>query len=493
MDLLLIILLVLILYWRTMDYQYLIDDIVRRWGFLLEIPETSPNPEFFSVNPPKSKHLFLTLTHCVNVSVIYFLWGWKAALLFAVNPFSVSCTAWVTGGYYQITTFLTLTAYFFLVKLPGIYGGCLGALFFTAALGSTINCLAIPFIFFVYPPLSGLALLWPLAFYLFGRRFRIGFNKRDSGKGDKFTIRKFIVMPKVLAYYIKNIVVPLKMAFFREYGFEYGKDPKVKENLETVNQEFWESIIIVSLFIGMGFWLSPFGILFFLAGLLPFTQWKVLGQFVAERYVYLPLVGYVLILDRLFSIHPLMLVPFFALVVFYIWRSHKYIPAFKNIETLYENGIEQFPKCTSNYVNLAERKLHLTEFYEAYKLLKRGLEFDPKSFLCHANMAAYWLAINQPEMGKYHTITAIRYSDNRGMAYNVFKHQLTYILGGMKKFRDFEKEIQKITDDVKLEIYREETEKLNADQKEIKKITDEAKIEETVKFDVDKRELIRVI
>lgn len=456
MELFLIILVVVALYWRTMDYYYLIDDIVRRWGYLLEIPETSPDPKFFSIKPPKVRHLFLTLTHAVIVSIIYFLWGWKAALLFAVNPLAVSCTAWVTGGYYQITTLLTLTSYFFLVNIPGFYGAIISAIFFTAALGSTLNCIAFPFIFLVFPPVTGLALFWPLAFYLKGRRFSIGFKKRDIGKGDPITIRKAVLVPKVLAYYIKNVVFPMKLAFFQELGFEYGKDPKVKENLEAVNKDFWQSIAIVAAFCAVGFYFSPFGTAFFLLGILPFTQWKVLGQFVAERYLYLPLVGWSIILANILS--SIWMFPVFvAVVAFYIWRANKYIPAFKNIESLYENGIDQYPTCISNYVNLAERKLHLGKLFDAYKLLKRGLEIDPKSFLCHANLAAYWLAINRPEMGKYHTKMAIKFSDNRGMAYNVFRQQLAQISHGMDMVAKGREEVEKVLKELREEEAKEKS------------------------------------
>lgn len=442
MELFLIILIVVALYWRTMDYCYLIDDIVRRWGYLLEIPETSPDPNFFVNKAPKARHLFLTLTHAVNVSIIYFLWGWKAALLFAVNPLAVSCTAWVTGGYYQVTTLLTLTSYFFLVKIPGFYGSVIAATFFTAALGSTITCIAIPFLFLVHPPMTGLALFWPLVFYLKGRRFSIGFRKRDIGKSDNITIRKAILVPKVLAYYIKNVVFPWKLAFFQELGFEYGKNPKVKEDLETIDRNFWESLAIIAAFCTFGFYFSPFGTLFFLLGILPFTQWKVLGQFVAERYLYLPLVGWCIILGSALS--SVWMLPILAGIVgFYIWRANKYIPAFKNIETLYENGIDQYPNCISNYVNLAERRLHTKKLFDAYNLLKKGLDLDPHSFLCHANLAAYWLSINRPEMGKYHTEMAIRFSDNRGMAYNIFKQQLLHITQGMQMMAQGHAEVEK--------------------------------------------------
>lgn len=458
MGLFLIISLIFVLYWRTMDYYYLIDDIVRRWGYLLEIPETSPPPSFFKVKPPKAKHLFLTFTHAVISSLIYFMWGWKAALLFAVNPLAVSCTAWITGGYYQITTLFMLTSYFFLVTFPGILGALIGSIFFTAALGSTINCIAFPFIFLFLPPINGLALFWPLAFYLKGKRFSIGFNKRNVGKSDKITKQKLILVPKVLAYYIKHVIWPTRLAFFHPYGFEYGKNPEVKKDLETVNKEFYQSLAIILAFCTLGFMFSPLGLFIFMAGILPFTQWKVLGQFVAERYLYLPLTGYCLILANVLS-SQYMLPVFLFVVGYYIYRSNKYIPAFKNIETLYENGIDQFPDCISNYVNLAEQKLHVGESYQAYKLLRTGLDLDPKSFLCHANMAAYWLSIRQPERGKHHTSLAIKYSDSQGMAYNIFKKQIQHIEYGMNMEKAAKAEMAKMLEEIREEIKKGEEDK----------------------------------
>lgn len=445
MDLLLIIVAIFVLYWRTNDYYYLIDDIVRRWGFLLEIPEVSPNPNFFAIKPSKFKHLFLTCTHAINCSLIYFLWGWKASLIYAVFPLCVSCTAWITGGYYQITTFFTLTTFYFLFNFTGLTGVMLAAVFFTAALGSTINCIAIPFIFIVHKPLIGLALFWPLAFYLFGRRFQIGFRKRDIGKSDPITWRKSAVVPKVLAYYIKKVVFPLKLSFFQEYGFEYGKNPKVQKDLEAFDKTFWVSLLIIAAFTTFGFLTSPLGLMIFMAGLLPFTQWKVLGQFVAERYLYLPLVGWAMML----SVFPAWII--IPLAIAYAYRSHKYIPAFKNIETLYENGIKNHPKCISNYVNLAERKLHTNKLFDAYKLLKQGLDMDPNSFLCHANLAAYWLAINNAEKGKYHTEMAMATSESRGMAYMVFKQQLEHICQGVKAREAMKVQVDKMLEEIRKE------------------------------------------
>ena len=243
-------------------------------------------------------------------------------------------------------------------------------------------------------------------------------------------------------------------SFFQDFGFEYGKDPKVKKEMESVNRDFWEAIIITTAFCAVGFYLSPLGTLIYLAGIMPFTQWKVLGQFVAERYLYLPMVGWTLILAGAFN--SIWMMPlFWAVVGLYIYRANMYIPAFKNVETLYENGVKNFPDCISNYVNLAERKIHIGELYMAFKLLKKGLKLSPESFLCHANLAAYWLAINQPEKGKYHTEMAMKLSENRGMAYNIFRQQLHHIMGGLVEMNKAKAYAEKILKEIRAETVKE--------------------------------------
>src|SRR3990167_8180993 len=133
---------------------------------------------------------------------------------------------------------------FFLLLLITLYisiliGSVVGNIFFTAALGSTITCIGIPFVFLFTGTLWGLSFSWPLVFYLFGKRFRTGFAIRDSGKKDKVTYKKLAVMVKVTAYYIYLSLFPTKLAFFREFGFDFQRKPKVQKELESFNKNFW--------------------------------------------------------------------------------------------------------------------------------------------------------------------------------------------------------------------------------------------------------------
>ena len=413
MELFLIIAGVWILYSRTWlgknRHYHIIDDNVRRWGYLYDIPNTSPPPQWYSSQPHPWRHFFLILTHSLNVWVIYLLWGWQVAALFAFSPISVNGTAWITGGYYAVTMFLSLTAFYFVTNFHNVFGLLAGSMFFTAALGSTITCIGIPFLFLFTGTPFGLILLWPLGMYLFGKRFRTGFGIRNMGKKDKITFGKIATCTKVMAYYIRISLIPDKLAFFRTFGYNYTKNVKARKIMDSFNGLFWSSLLLVVTFSVVGWHFSPLGTLWFLFTLAPFTQFKVLGQFIAERYLYLPQLGiYLIIAGAIGNSDVLMAI----VLTLYAYRSHLYIPAFRKIESLYKNGIDNDPICISNYANLGERYLHMGQTHRALRLFQDGLKIDPLDFLCHTNLAAYWIGVKSYEMALFHTGMACKDEDN---------------------------------------------------------------------------------
>ena len=413
MELFLILAGIWLLYSRTWigknRHYYIIDDNVRRWGYLYDVPMTAPPANFYSTKPHPWRHFFLIFTHSLNIWVISMLFGWKVALLFAFSPLSVNGTAWITGGYYAVTMFLTLTSYFFITQFPGWFGLLAGSLFFTASLGSTITCIGVPFVFLLTGNFSGLILFWPLAMYLFGKRFRTGFAIRNMGKKDIITIRKIAVCTKVMAYYIRLCLCPYYLAFFRKVGYNYTKDEKAKKDLDSFNFMFWRDLAIIGLFALVGWQFSPLGTVWFIVTLAPFTQFKVLGQFVAERYLYLPQLGIYMILVNMIGNNDVVLA---VLATLYAYRSHLYIPAFRSITNLYKNGIQNEPDCISNYANLGERYLQEKQLHRALRLFQEGLKRDPMDFLCHTNLAAYWISVKSWQMALFHTAMACKDKGN---------------------------------------------------------------------------------
>lgn len=441
MELILIILGIFILNWRTLNYNYLIDDNVRRWEYLYVVPDTAPPAEFYSSKPSPWRHLFLSITHALNVWVIYLLWGWQAAAIFAFHPIAANCTGWITGGYYSVTTFLALTAIFFLKTYPSLIGAGVASLFFTASLGGTITSIGVPFVAVLLMP-YGWILFWPLFTYLFGKRFITGFKIRNEGKRDKITWRKPAVMAKVIAYYIRITVLPNKLAFFRQMGFDYQRKESSKRELDQYNKDFVKAVAVIIAFSVIGWQFSPFGTVWFLLTIAPFSQFKLLGQFIAERYLYLPNIGLALIIAAALKPFPY---AFTVLLTLYIYRYHLYIPAFKDIESLYKNGIRNYPECVANYCNLGERFLHIKEPLRGLRLFEKALKMDPDCFLAHCNIAAYWITVKNLERAEVKTRDALRTAMDPSNVKTVLGGQLKSIvehierkdaLDKMRQFRD---------------------------------------------------------
>src|SRR3990167_8904264 len=163
--------LILFLYWRTYRFSFLIDDPVPRDGYLYSLSKKVPYKWYDRRRP-----LMATVT---NVGVytavcgyIHLLFGWKAAVLFAVFPLNVSGVAWVTGNYYMSTVLLVLAAWHWLAQ-----GVPLAAImFYGAALNSTLLSLPfiVPALFFPWGWLCSI----PFMTFLFGKRLRTGLKLR---------------------------------------------------------------------------------------------------------------------------------------------------------------------------------------------------------------------------------------------------------------------------------------------------------------------------
>ena len=180
-----ITLLIVALYARTWNYRYVVDDFVQRDGYLYDIPMEGPKPEFWNQGPSIWYRIFMVGMHCVNSFVVYLLWGWAPALLFAVHPLSVWTTAWVTGNYYGTTAYFILIAYYITHTFANanialvVLTNAIGLLIYAAALNSTITSIGYAFFMLTSFPV-GIVNFFPLAMFFTGKRFQTGYAIRTG-------------------------------------------------------------------------------------------------------------------------------------------------------------------------------------------------------------------------------------------------------------------------------------------------------------------------
>lgn len=403
MELLLILGLVVVLYIRTLTYNYVIDDNVKRDGYCYDVPMTPPAYEFYCTKPSKLYRLFMIGMHCVNVAVVYMLWGWAPALLFAVHPMSVWGVAWVTGNYYATATYFTLIAYYIVHQFPNIWGTLVALPIFAAALNSTVCPINFPFFASVFLFPWGLAFLLPLGTYLFGKRFQTGikirFELRKNPKVDiRFTWKRFICMTLVTGRYLYDSIAPDRCGFFSALGSGIRDDQNVYDAYHRFTKEFWASLALIASVLALGLMVSPEGTLWFFIIIVLHSQWNQTGQFYAQRYLYLPLIGLCVVAGSLLQQYPILMA---VAVTFLVIRTHLFIPAFRTQGCILKNDIENYPDNPQTYNSYAQwimasgKPLPNVEMNELAMNLFKSERMDPNAWETQMNIAAFFAMLGQ--------------------------------------------------------------------------------------------------
>jgi len=391
---LLLVFIVLVLYLRSYKYNYLVDDYIKRSGYLIQsVAFIKYPPGFYDQKKP-------ILSTFTNISVflascgwVYHLFGWPAALIYAVHPLNVHTVCWNTGNYYGTTNLLVLTSFYFatfslfphFLNFP-IVEYTIALCFYVAALGSTVS--AIPFAFFIpiAVGLKGFIFIIPLLFYIFGKRFRTGLRLRKESHANKgievgkINIRRIFVMVKVIGYYIALMFWPSRLGIFHDAY----KEECQKGGIQHCTRVCWLAFILIFVF---GYWayhIAPLGFWWFILFIGIFSQFTTFGQFITERYTSLALIGFCILMgqyitnENIFCIYTTLL----------FCRSWAYVPSFRNNETLFSDAISNMPQSPENYNNLALHYIERRQYARAIAPLLCALKYvDKNSVSIHLNLA----------------------------------------------------------------------------------------------------------
>jgi len=389
MEILLIFAAVILLYYRTWNYKNVIDDSVPREAYLWFHLDGAEAPGFFE----KQRNIMYCITNIGTflgvILAIYMIFGWQAALLYAVFPLNVSAVTWSVGNMYMTTTLFILTGFYFAKTFA--WGVVVSLPFYYAGLHSTVS--AIPYAF-VAPLLLGpvqllnIPILW---IFMNGKRFKHSIRVRVEGhekqgvKPEGFEWRRIFVMTKVMAYYAFLSCWPSRIGFFHYFGKSEIRHAK-GNMMYHPTELFWMSL---ALLIAFGVFLiiaepAMFWWWFLFMGI--FSQFKTLGQFVTERYTHLANVAFCVALGRLLAPFPTLLA---VVVTLYFYRSHLHIPAWKNNFSLFNSSVAAYPMAEENYINLSACYFKRGQFAQAINPLLLALKFsEGDKWKVYTNLAA---------------------------------------------------------------------------------------------------------
>jgi hypothetical protein len=444
-------LLIGVLYYKTIKYNYVIDDNVKREGYMYDVPLTAPEFKFYFTRPSVPYRLFMIGMHGVNASIIYLLWGWCPALLYAVHPLGVWGTAWVTGNYYATAAYFTLIAYFVLHTFPNIWGALVAMPIYAAALNSTVCPISLPFILVFSGTPLGWTMFIPLGLFLKGKKFQTGLGIRKKIKnikvyrdGTEFNVyRRFALMIKVMGRYTYPCFYPGRLGFFDGFGEGVNENKKVYDRYHSFDHAFWACLTLLgTVFIG-GMMIHPLGTLWFFGFIALHSQFNLMGQFYAQRYLYLALVGLCVVVGTLLQPYPIVVA---CVATFLFIRTYLFVPAFKNMEYLWRNDIENYPRNPRVYNNCAQFCLQANGegvpvwlINEIGHWLFKAEEMDPNSWEIQMNLGCFFARIGHLEECLVRTNRSIALLEPLGgleMPLITLKKQRDSLEQQLKKFKE---------------------------------------------------------
>jgi Tfp pilus assembly protein PilF len=377
-------------------------------------------------NSPFLYHLDNVLLHllCTVLALLFFRsiglsiwWSGFAALLFGIHPMRVESVAWITERkdiLYAIFCLATLLAY-----IRYIVSGKSGQLLLT-------------FIFFVFALLSkGVAMILPLVLILldwyFQRKIEL---KVIIEKVAFFGVSLIVFLSSILFFVKKANVIPNKnpVNLFDQVilsGYAYvvyilkSIVPYVTCTIypipASLQAEHWTgaAMAIVIIVGALAVWRKhrfiTFGLLFFTINVffllfLPF--WASDSAFLNDRYTYIAYIGLFFVMamgmqqlsekvppSRL----PIKVLAVAGLVILSI-LTVKYIPVWKNSETLWTYVIEKYPrKVAIAYLNRGSYWHKNNQPDKALEDCSTAIEINPEYLAAYRNRSVIYLERNDTE------------------------------------------------------------------------------------------------
>jgi tetratricopeptide (TPR) repeat protein len=173
------------------------------------------------------------------------------------------------------------------------------------------------------------------------------------------------------------------MGWYHQAGFRYNNQWEKFNYLTLVGY-----ILIIAL---LFFYKLP-GI-WFILGLLPMSNMFATNSFLQDRYLYFPSIAIAMIIAPYIQQYPEL---FYCVMTFYITRTYMYSRHLKNDEMLYRENWRNHPKSDYAINNLAFFLIQKGKFDEARVIIEQGLNIDRTN-----KMLWYNLGITHAAQGNF--------------------------------------------------------------------------------------------
>jgi len=401
---------VVVMYARTLKYGYCIDEFdVAKASVSKESPKNfwvrvylAWQGIYYNNKELPMAHAITFILHLANSLMVYFVFGanwisFLTALLFSIHPAGTQGSVWLSGKGYSTAAFLTLLMYGSVWISPVAYYLAIAYGGFSATFSPSI---------FITSGYWFLVLLIPFGALVHFRRIKSALTAKwkitpVATRTPSFI--RIIIYFKTLGYYTLLALCPMRLGVYHNYLYTYGLTKA--ETKQWHKPDFYALlgvlVIAVTGYCFFAYRLHPVtvGLVWFV---LLISQWcnfpTTLQQAIAERYIYLPLVGAMYALINAIYLIPDPAIRGFALGAFIVGfavRLHLHIPSYRNIHFQIEHNLVNFPDCYALWTWKGQEEKNRGAFFTAIEAWFQGWKLRKHDFRLNNNIAVLLTEVGQ--------------------------------------------------------------------------------------------------
>jgi hypothetical protein len=387
MEILAIIFVNLLTYYKTFDFGLIVDDIRHaediKNGYLKDLGIFEHiRRRFYGVGTlfgrginNRDEHIFTTVLHTLICVLIYKAFGsnevsFWASILYAVNPANNQTAIWLNGRRYAVNIIIVLLMMMSWWFWP---------LYFLTPMFQ-VNAIFSPIL---------IGQWWMLAVVMvFGGQkiidqYRIRQAKCPYDLRREYSWKRLVVVVKTFGFYCTQMLIPRDCKFYYRTMYYWGMTDEGNKDAYRLGQDFYVGLFsLFSIFV-CGFIVPSVykGFLVFMT--LSILQWSNIvtaTQTLADRYMSLPNVFMMFFLSYFASLTPVYSYLMLGIsVLYYAWNKNAQ-RMYENIESFYDYHIYHDPQGVSARAFKASDAMLNKDWISAYQISRAGLKYSPDDF-----------------------------------------------------------------------------------------------------------------
>lgn len=390
---------------------------------------------------PKGFHLTNVLVHTLNVVLVYALAflllrnrlaSALAGGIFAVHPVHTESVAWVSGRTDLLCASFLLLAFLSFSRISCSVGWrqtthrLASPLFFLFALWSKETAIVLPILLIAYDGYFGPKArprhwvkrhvsYWIVALlYLLSRVLILGGIGPETIHRNRGIYRTFLTSIKMVGLYVKQIFYPIPLNAELDMAL-----PKSLFEVPVLSALLAGAALIVAV-LRTAKTSKPvsFGIFWFFVALLPVLQIVPLQELVAERFLYIPSIGFAIALSALLSCayrlmsrrwaRRLMVGGIAILMAMCAYTIRERNRDWKDEITLYSATIRDAPESPRAHYNLGTIYLGRKQYDRAIRFLREAVRLNPDYVEAFYNLACAYALKGEKELAMWALHQAVR-------------------------------------------------------------------------------------